>query len=209
MFFVGQKVTCTNDRNWPTPRDFGAYSPTLPVRGRVYTVREVVPMMRRGFDEDGLFLEEIVNPIQTRRDGSTFELVFRQSRFRPLRATSIDLFLEMLQPEPVSERLRAERLQLEVGEALQQRADRFVAPVMPETSLPPFKIVFTRRARTAAKASASLAAVEEMARSDLTEFGIEDLLKLGFHSFDLNGQSYFCSPRDAKTLVINLSRMAR
>ena len=80
-----------------------------------------------------------------------------------------------------------------------------------QTSVPPvlYKVMFTRKARAAAKASSSLAAVEEIARSDLTEFGIEDLLKLGFHSFDLNGQSYFCSPRDAKTLVINLSRMAR
>jgi hypothetical protein len=109
VFFVGQKVTCINDRNWPAPRQFGAYSPILPARGRAYTVREVVPMMRRGWDEDGLFLEEIVNPIQTRRDGSTFELAFRQSRFRPLRATSIDLFLEMLQPVPTRERVRAER----------------------------------------------------------------------------------------------------
>ena len=100
MFFVGQKVKCVNDRNWPTPRQFGAYTPLLPVRGRVYTVREVVPMMREGWDEDGLLLEEIVNPIQTRPNGNTFELTFRMSRFRPVRTTSIDIFRAMLEPVP-------------------------------------------------------------------------------------------------------------
>jgi hypothetical protein len=97
MFFVGQRVSCTNDRNWPTPRDFGDYSPILPVRGRVYTVRAI--LRRPEWDEGGLHLVEIVNPVRLRRSRA-FELAFRQSRFRPLRATNIDLFLEMLEPAP-------------------------------------------------------------------------------------------------------------
>jgi hypothetical protein len=98
VFFVGEKVKCINDSNWPTPRQFGAYTPILPVRGRVYTVRDVVPMMRKGWDEDGLFLEEIVNPIRTKPDGSTFELAFRMSRFRS--RTNISVFRRMLETVP-------------------------------------------------------------------------------------------------------------
>src|SRR5262245_24665425 len=97
MFFVGQKVTCVNDRNWPHWSEYG-YTPTFPRKGSVYTVRAIVPCVVRGHDEDGLHLVEIVNPTQTAKEGSMFELAFRMSRFRPLRATNIDLFLEMLEP---------------------------------------------------------------------------------------------------------------
>jgi hypothetical protein len=93
-----------NDANWPPPSRFPNYTPDLPRKGVVYTVRAIASRRFRGYDEDGLFLEEIVNPVIfiRSRDGTTreSELAFRMSRFRPLRATNIDLFLEMLEPTP-------------------------------------------------------------------------------------------------------------
>jgi hypothetical protein len=48
------------------------------------------------------FSSEIVNPAITIRvpngNRRTNEMAFRMSRFRPLRATNIDVFLEMLEP---------------------------------------------------------------------------------------------------------------
>jgi hypothetical protein len=109
MFFVGQKVTCVNDRNWPHRSKFG-YAPTFPRKGSIYTVRAIAPRIIHGHDEDGLLLAEIVNPPLvfqsadgTRESELAFresELAFRKSRFRPIRATNIDVFLEMLEPEP-------------------------------------------------------------------------------------------------------------
>jgi hypothetical protein len=103
VFFVGQKVTCVNDRNWPLASNFPGYTPTFPRKGAVYTVRAIALRIMRGYDEDGLHLEEIVNPVLTiKSDTGTreSELAFRMSRFRPLRATNIDVFLEMLEPVP-------------------------------------------------------------------------------------------------------------
>jgi hypothetical protein len=104
MFFIGQRVLCTNDRNWP---DFSrdGYVPTLPKAGAIYTVREIMlGVPAQGHDEDGLWLAEIVNQTVVVRDhrGGAYvaEIAFRMSRFRPLRATNIDIFLEMLAPVP-------------------------------------------------------------------------------------------------------------
>jgi hypothetical protein len=105
MFFVGQKVVCAGNRPWP---DFSreGYVPALPVPGNVYTVRRL--LKRREWDEGGMHLVEIVNPRRRDDRGRPFELAFRQSRFRPLRVTNIDVFLEMLEPAPV----RVERREL-------------------------------------------------------------------------------------------------
>jgi hypothetical protein len=74
--------------------------------GGDYTVRGIVPLAD-GHDEDVLWLAEIVNPRRLlsgpngRRRRT--ELCFRMSRFRPLRATNIDVFLQMLAPVPERE----------------------------------------------------------------------------------------------------------
>jgi hypothetical protein len=101
MFFVGQRVVCINDRDWP-PRSWLPRNVILPAKGAIYTVREIVPTRLEGWDENGLRLREIVNPKRARRP----ELAFRMSRFRPLRATNIDVFLEMLEPVPAPGTLR-------------------------------------------------------------------------------------------------------
>jgi hypothetical protein len=85
--------------NWPRRSKF-SYVPTFPRKGSVYTVRAIAPRVVHGHDEDGLHLVEIANPTRTRKDGSLLELAFRMSRFRPLRTTNIDVFLEMLEPVP-------------------------------------------------------------------------------------------------------------
>jgi hypothetical protein len=89
MFRVGQKVVCVDDigdrlNRWET----------LPVKGAIYTVREVFATSVR--------LYEIVNqPGFYRRDDGfdTFdELRFMATRFRPIvsRPTSIAVFEEIL-----------------------------------------------------------------------------------------------------------------
>jgi len=106
VFFVGQRVVCVNTSHWPTPRQFGYTDPILPILGRVYTVRALVPKgaFRKGTfaepAEDGLRLVEIMNKAWRRTCGRKLELAFRVSRFRPLRATNIDVFLRMLEPVP-------------------------------------------------------------------------------------------------------------
>ena len=100
-FHVGQKVICVNDLGNTSGYTYG---PTLPKRGSVYTIREIVPRGAYGYDEDGLFLVEIVNPLCIHLFPSgpmKGELQFRVSRFRPIRTTSIDVFLAMLEPTPV------------------------------------------------------------------------------------------------------------
>jgi len=80
---------------------------TLPKEGAIYTVREIVDCIRLyGFDEDGLRLIEIINApgrYTTLSGRVETELAFRMSRFRPLRATSIEVFQRMLEPVPVVE----------------------------------------------------------------------------------------------------------
>lgn len=89
MFRVGQKVVCVDDvgdrlNRWET----------LPVKGAIYTVREVLATSVR--------LYEIVNEkgFYLRGDGSdTFdELSFKATRFRPIvsRPTSIEFAHEIL-----------------------------------------------------------------------------------------------------------------
>ena len=106
MLYVGQKVVCVNDR----PRGDGLrplYArTTIPkVRG-VFTIRDIFDCTVYGYDEPGLLLVEIVNPVlpyiapagQVRCE--QFWLAWR---FRPLPTTSIDIFTKMLEPVPVRE----------------------------------------------------------------------------------------------------------
>ena len=77
-------------------------------RGAVYTIRHIIAREAYGYAEDGLLLEEIINPaLQYRspRGPITIELMFRIRRFRPVRSTNIDVFLKMLVPIHVKQSL--------------------------------------------------------------------------------------------------------
>jgi hypothetical protein len=100
VLHIKQRVICVNDRRWP-----GGYTyvPKLPKMGSVYTIRTIVPCKVYGYDEDGLFLVELVNPVRVHnspRGPMKGELKFRVSRFRPVHTTNIDVFLAMLEPMP-------------------------------------------------------------------------------------------------------------
>lgn len=96
----GQKVVCVND-------DFGKgwedWHHGLPVKGYVYTVRDVLPAWH--FSNDALCpairLVEILHPIQSWFDyPGVDEVVFPARRFRPVveRKTDISVFVALLTP---------------------------------------------------------------------------------------------------------------
>ena len=100
-FHIGQRVVCVNARfsdRVPCER--------YPKRHAVYTVRAMVPRRAHGYDEDGLYLVEIVNARGRYRcpDGRRrrCEVAFRMSRFRPVRTTNIEVFTRMLEPVPTA-----------------------------------------------------------------------------------------------------------
>ena len=99
MFYVGQKVVCINDDGM-LGHKLAAKVSSLPVRGSIYTVRDVVSP-----DEIspclGLLLEEIIGEIHP---GWHEEYGFRSDRFRPIveRKTDISIFAEMPKPAKVS-----------------------------------------------------------------------------------------------------------
>ncbi len=99
---VGQKVVCVNDRQ----TSGYSHMPYLPKLGSVYTIRAIVPCKVYGYDEDGVWLVELVNTPRQYESPTgpvVHELAFRISRFRPLRTTNIDTFLKMLEPVKVRE----------------------------------------------------------------------------------------------------------
>lgn len=88
-FYIGQKVVCVWGCWQPS-----AYREDMPVKGRVYTVRD-----KKIFPEGsvGIHLKEILN--QPRRYDEVFcEAYFNVCRFRPLvtRPTSIEIFRSLL-----------------------------------------------------------------------------------------------------------------
>ncbi len=74
MFFVGQKVVCVDTSEWNLGAEKAAKGNVFPVKGGIYTIREVV-------DGDGLLLMEIVNPPTW---WGKVEIGFFASRFRPV-----------------------------------------------------------------------------------------------------------------------------
>lgn len=91
-FYVGQKVVCVDDRKrfdrFNDPREI------TPVKGTVYTVREIVPSNQFSF---GVLLLEIVNePIQYLEGYG--EMYFNPRRFRPAVSpkTDISIFEKIL-----------------------------------------------------------------------------------------------------------------
>jgi hypothetical protein len=101
VFHIGQKVVCIDIR--PNKRGMSPrYTDTvIPVLGNIYTIRESFDASPYGYEENGLLLVEIVNPARwyvtptgRRVECEQFWLAHR---FRPMRTTNIDVFLEMLE----------------------------------------------------------------------------------------------------------------
>jgi hypothetical protein len=88
MFHVGQKVVCVR-------ADWDDGDEIVPVKGAVYTVRQTCEW--RG--NPGIRLVEIVNEPGD-YIGGVRECSFAARAFRPVKTTSIDVFLKMLEPQP-------------------------------------------------------------------------------------------------------------
>lgn len=86
-FRVGQKVVCVDDC-------FPSTHLALPVRGAVYTVREIVPDWFPG--RTALRLEEIINPETPWSDLTMSEVAFNARRFRPLVEKKTDTGMSIL-----------------------------------------------------------------------------------------------------------------
>ncbi|MFM9847673.1 MAG: hypothetical protein ACKVP3_10995 [Hyphomicrobiaceae bacterium] len=91
MFCIGQKIVCVEN----APRKHHAPPITLQ-RGAIYTVRACVGG-EPPYSRPGVLLEEIRSPISSKHG---LEWAFYADRFRPIRTTSIDTFLKMLEPTP-------------------------------------------------------------------------------------------------------------
>ena len=105
MFHIGQRVLCVDDRfvgeNCVFDPTFRERCPSLPVKGRIYTVRGFVVPYAEYAATPGILLEEIINPPCSYVEG-TFEPSFFPSHFRPLteRKPDISVFAAMLTKTP-------------------------------------------------------------------------------------------------------------
>ena len=105
MFRVNQKVVCVDDRFGKRWHQRGILQ--RPIKGRVYTVRDVGIYNFAVGPMPSLRLEEIINPIIDWDDGDTSEIAFHAGRFRPAveRKTDISFAHEILRK--ASKRVRA------------------------------------------------------------------------------------------------------
>lgn len=87
-FGVGDLVECVNDK-WTSHHLLPGV--VLPVRGGIYTVRE----LDRDDQGQGILLCEIINPAFKFRDGLA-EPAFSVHRFRPIRKPSIEIFRQIV-----------------------------------------------------------------------------------------------------------------
>jgi hypothetical protein len=92
QFHVGQRVVCVATGPWKATLELGYKTP---VRGEVYTVREVY--VDSGDEVTvGVRLVEIVNPATY----YGYEVGWYAGEFRPVKTTDISIFLAMLQKTP-------------------------------------------------------------------------------------------------------------
>ena len=98
-FHVGQKVVCVDASIWFGPWAFTADVPTV---GQTYTIASLSAVdlrpERAAMGGPPLILREIRNVWPDGIDHG-----YRANRFRPLRTANIDVFLKMLEPQPVKE----------------------------------------------------------------------------------------------------------
>lgn len=105
MFRVGQLVVCVRDDGFPNKETMRQRGAEFPVRGRIYTMRDLYAS-----DRGGLLccrLVEITNPTLSVLCGCYgAEPGFSVSRFRPVVDSRLDVFREML-VRPPTERVDA------------------------------------------------------------------------------------------------------
>ena len=79
MFLPNQKVVCVNGR---FPLGIGRFFPSLPIEGRQYTIRDIVPGIAPGGSEGeiAVYLVEIIGSI----NDHGIERGFNAERFTPL-----------------------------------------------------------------------------------------------------------------------------
>lgn len=78
MFDIGQKVVCANDEFHPA---IAQYFPTLPKKGRIYTIRDIVPGLNPSMGHEvACYLEEIQGSV----NDHGIERGFNVERFAPL-----------------------------------------------------------------------------------------------------------------------------
>lgn len=83
-------VICVNDDWGPSGKELiTRYGGKLPIKGKVYTIREVITRGSR----EGYRLEEIINPPVC---AGMIEPAFIADQFRPVRDSDMDIFRNML-----------------------------------------------------------------------------------------------------------------
>lgn len=92
-WYIGQKIVCVNDE-WEAEEGVPVGLVQDPIRGNIYTIRDIDTHQE---DDIGFRLEEIINP-----PFEDFETTFNEKAFKPVRTTSISIFAQMLEQEPVS-----------------------------------------------------------------------------------------------------------
>ena len=104
-FHVGQKVVCINDQ-----ADDQWDGETVPVKGVVYTIREIGEGLAHYGGPDGPLipnlgfrLEEIRNPKLRKLNHEPIEVWFAWQQFRPVQTTDISVFEAMLKPIQIPE----------------------------------------------------------------------------------------------------------
>jgi hypothetical protein len=103
IFYVGRKVVYVNGhfrRDGLLP---WYHATALPQVGGVYKIRHIFDARPFGYDEPGILLVEVVNPVlEYVAPGGDYtgEQFFLASRFRPLHDTNIEVFTQMLEPVP-------------------------------------------------------------------------------------------------------------
>jgi hypothetical protein len=99
MFEVGQKVVCVDDR---FPRAVLEYLRVLPLKGTVYTVRDVIPAQEWGGGHTcAILLREIRNPPAPHRK-EWGECGFDPRRFRPVESVEAEQFVFTWGEHPVN-----------------------------------------------------------------------------------------------------------
>lgn len=99
IYRCGQKVICINDSNWSENSMMN--QTILPIKGRVYTIREIYPSYKIVFGT-AFLLYEIVNKKYDHFFGYAGQMVepgFLAERFRPVvdeSKTNIEVFRKML-----------------------------------------------------------------------------------------------------------------
>lgn len=94
---IGDQVICIMD-DWFIGPEKALLKPTLPIKGCVYTIRDIFRGYPNPYNEYiGLVFEEFINPLMW--DLSIYrEINFNSFCFRPVKKTNIEQFKGLLNP---------------------------------------------------------------------------------------------------------------